>query len=197
MSHKSYDNVTPDYWVTIGGVSKKGVKNPTSIEGYYLGRTTGPNAFDPSKTKTVFLLKTLKGIAGINGNGNLIVKMNNAESNFNAREGRSAVGTNVVLSYIGEQPSKKGSNMKLFSVTLNPDDFIDVSDLALNTSSESDEVDTLEEAVGEDDSGADVQTVSDEDVEAEALAKARRQAEVKAMLSKGGNRGAAAKTGTR
>lgn len=126
MAFQEYSSARPEFFVTLGGHNKKGEKNPTLIEGYYLGRTVGVNTFDPTKPKVTFMLKTPKGIAGVNGNANLITRITEAEGNFKAREGSNAEGVLVRLTCTGEIPTKKGNAMKTFSVSFDAQDRIEV-----------------------------------------------------------------------
>lgn len=177
MSLQSYDDPRPDKWVTLGGVNKQGVKNPTSAEGFYLGRTEGINQFDASKTKVTFMLKTPSGTLGVNASVNLITRMTTSERNFMAKEGKSANGAFVVITFLGEEPSGKGNPMKLFSVKFDPEniDTTAADTVLARGSSYADDEDTSSTNGADEDAEQNV-----------ALAAAERAAKVKALLANKG-----------
>jgi len=117
MALKEYGTQNkPDYYVTIGGFTKAGQKNPDKIEGYYKGRTEYPDQFNPGKTKTTFMIKTQKGIAGVTGNANLINVMTRAETQYAAENQTLPAGTWVQIDCTGLTKLKSGNTMKTFVV---------------------------------------------------------------------------------
>lgn len=180
MAFKEYKDVQPDYWVTIGGTDKKGNKNPTSIEGYYMGRSVGTNSFDATKTKTTFMLKTPKGIAGVNGNANLVVGMDKAERNFNSKEGRSALGVALFLESTTEIATKKGNPMKVFSVLFNKEDSIEVDTSTFGSAGYNDS--DAEEDESENDADNESSYEAAPTSRSSALSASERKAQVEALL---------------
>lgn len=187
MSFKDYSSPRPDTWVNLGGINKKGQKNPSSLEGYYLGRTEGPNQFDTTKVKTTFIFqnaavdgKPVQGIVGVNGSANLIQKMKDAELNFRVQEGRAPLGTRTLINYTGELNLGKGNPMKTFTSQFDAEDTIEVTSIA-----------TADEYVEENDDQEDNSADEDADQSA-ALAAAERAAKVQELLNR--NKGAKQKS---
>lgn len=143
MAFKSYTLPKPDYWVNVGGNDKQGKSNPESIEGYYLGRTESVSQFDETKTKTTFMLKTSKGVAGVNGSSNLVIRMTDAEKAFRTEEKTSPLGVLVRIQFTGTVPTKKGNPMKKFDVQFDAEQKIEV--LGLEDTQEVETVDETEE----------------------------------------------------
>lgn len=191
MAFKRYDDAQPDSWVTVGGISKKtGKKNPSTQTGYYLGRTVGKNQFDEDKDKVTFMVKTDRGVVGVNGNSNLIRRMDAAERNFKSAEGKSPLGASVVITCTGEQPSKKGNPMKLFDVQFDADDMIEVQSAGPISATE-DDGGYVADTEDQDGSTYSDDNEDDEDsAQAAAQAAAERKAKVQALLAKGKNKSA-------
>ena len=152
---KDYSSPRPDTWVNLGGINKQGKKNPTTLEGYYLGRTEGPNQFDTTKTKVTFIFmnaaidgKPVPGIVGVNGSSNLVSKMKDAELNFRSTEGRAPLGARTLVEYTGERNTGKGNPMKTYRTQFDADDTKDVAGIGA----------TLESDISNDDyEGGDVE----------------------------------------
>lgn len=186
MAAKSYEDVRPDKWITIGGVDKTGKTNPTSASGYYCGRSEGPDAFNPEKTKTNFMIQTPEGVVGINGNTNLVQKMTTSEKNFKAREQKTPLGVLVQIKFVGTQKSEiKGRNpMKLFEVLFDASNVNE--DLAnLTATSTSDDSYDDEDAEADYQSDAASSEVDEDAMQAAELANLERKAKVQALLNKG------------
>lgn len=160
-------------WVTLGGLNKKtGKPNPTKIEGYYQGVVTGPNSFDPDKTKTTIMLKTSDGkTTGVNASTNLVIKLGDAEKEFKAENGTSPKGANMLITFVGETPTKKGNSLKLFSVQFDNEDVVAVDSSVLEND-EQDVGETYEEEFS-----------ADEATQTAALAAVERKARVQALLN--------------
>lgn len=158
-------------WVTLGGLNNKtGKPNPTKIEGYYQGTVTGPNTFDPDKVKTTIMLKTSDGkVTGVNASTNLVIKLGDAEKEFKVENGVTPKGANMLITFLGETPTKKGT-LKLFSVQFDSEDVV-----SFDSDIENDESD-LGAAYEEDSANEDV-------VQTAALAAVERKAYVKSLLN--------------
>lgn len=122
MAFKEHKSNGSANWVTIGGFTKDGQKNPSSITGYYLGRTESTSNFDATKTKTTYMLNVNGTLVGVNGAANLNIQMKDWEINARAKEGKSVLGMRVKIEFTGTAPSKKGSATKLYKVSYDPDD---------------------------------------------------------------------------
>lgn len=182
MAAKEYTSARPDKWVTLGGRSKAGVKNPTSIEGYYMGREEGPNQFDATKTKVVFLLQTPEGLVGVNGNTNLITKMTDSERGFTSKEGKKPLGAHVTMTYTGEQVTKKGTDMKVFKITFDAANMIELADLPASSDQDEEETAVMSSIEGEDFEDDDYEAPIAKPVPA-ALSAEARKAKVQSLLS--------------
>jgi hypothetical protein len=180
MALKSFDTARPDKYVTVGGFSKKGEKNPEWAEGYYLGSVSGTNQFDEGKTKVIFMLKTPAGIIGVNGNANLVNKMQDSERGFKAATGNPPIGAFLRIDFTGEVKSGKGNPMKTFKVQFDDENVIDVAAVSSQdeNSSYQDEEDETEE---QPEMEAPVKT----NTAALAADRAARKARTEALLNKG------------
>lgn len=184
MAHKSYGSQQPTRWVTLGGVTREGKKNPVTITGYYLGREEKPDKFNPGKTKINFILDTPEGITGVNGNSNLVKKMTENEANFRTEHNIPPLGAEVVMNYTGTKDTGKGNPMKVYTVTFDRENMKDL-DIVVVTSD-----------AYEDDDGADADEEDDTEVAyapspnlgkvaaSSTLTPAERQAKVKELLKK-------------
>jgi len=186
MAFNDYSSPKPDSWVTVGGVTREGVKNPSSLEGYYMGTISEPSSFDKNKLKHTHLIQTAKGIAGVNGSSNLNFKMKDSENNL-LKRGISPIGVKLRIEFVGTKPSSKGNPTKLYKVTF------DVSDINEAIASGVVTAPVEEYASNEEDesyTSAEVDTADDEDdaLQTAALAAAERKAKVEALLAKGKNR---------
>lgn len=185
MSAKDYSSPRAEYWVTIGGRSKKGEKYPDKFEGFYLGRTEGPDNFNEGKIKVTYLFKTDKGIAGVNSNANLKRKMDENLKNFAIAEGKPALGALVTIKYVGDLDTGKGNPMKTYSVTLDSANMVEV-DAYLETTELADESeDDAEEAYAAE---ADEEDAAQSAALAAAERTAANKAKVEAMLKNAKNR---------
>lgn len=146
MAHKDYSTPKPDKWVTVGGTTKEGTKNPDKVTGYYLGSEEGPDKFNPGKTKHTHMLKTAEGITAVNSTTYMTRKISEATANFTAENGRPPVGAEVLIRYTGMQKLANGNTMKTYAVTFDADNTIEVANV---TSNEADE--TYEDVDADDD----------------------------------------------
>lgn len=114
-------------YVTLGGFTKMGEKNPESFTGRYLGTLEGPNQFEKGKTKTVFAFEDEDGQrVYVNGNTRLISTMKNATGHYEVETGLSAVGALCQINYLGMEKLDGGKTIKSFSVAFDAEDHIDV-----------------------------------------------------------------------
>lgn len=181
MAFKDYSSPRVDKWVTIGGRNRNGDLNPAEVEGYYLGKTEGPDNFNEGKTKTTYLIRTPEGIFGVNGSSNLNRKMGEAETNL-AIEG-GATGSAIKITFTGTSPSKKGAPTKLFTVQFDSEDRIDAG-AVLSAASENGMSD--EGSDDSDDDNNDLDSALESEAPApRAAASASNKARVDALLSKG------------
>ena len=120
MAFKVVASLDCDTTITLGGVDKKTKKkNPTQIEGYFLGsKETGPNKFNKAKTDLVHIFQTPKGNVGVWGKTDLDRKIKNV-----------VPGTMVRATFDGTLPTNKGNDMLKYKVEVDESETIDVGDL--------------------------------------------------------------------
>lgn len=158
--------------IAIGGMNKKtGKKNPTSVEGYYLGS----REVESKKSKTgkafVYYFQTPKGNVGVWGKADLDRKMESA-----------TVGAMLRITHAGMTSTPNGEMYK-YKVEIDSTNTIDVgfTGSRSNASSDYDDAPDLnedEELDGTDDDDTSYRAP------APALSAADRQAKVQALLSK-------------
>jgi hypothetical protein len=114
-----YKEVVKNNAITLGGIDKKtGVKNPTSIEGYFLRtREAGPNRFNPKKMDYIHDLQTADGDQSVWGKVDMDSKLRTVKP-----------GTLVTIKTDGEIDTGKGNPMKKFKVMVDEDQTIEVAD---------------------------------------------------------------------
>jgi len=126
MAFKTVSALDADTTISLGGMNKKtGKKNPTQVEGYYLGK----KEVDSPKAKTgkayLYIFQTSAGNVGVWGKTNLDRKMSQA-----------VVGQMTRVSQSGTQETKNGP-MYLYSVTQDDENTIEVANESVtNNSSE-------------------------------------------------------------
>lgn len=185
MSFTEIASLDADTTIALGGVNKQtGKKNPTSVEGYYLGS----RQVDGKRGKSnLHFLQTNKGNVGVWGKTDLDRKLSGV-----------LVGTMIRASFVGMTPTPKGDMYK-FKVEIDKDNTIEVATLAAgagnsNSSSYSEDDGTYEgygteESVDPDEASYD----DDEETQqaallaAEAAAKEAqaKKARMNAILNKG------------
>lgn len=165
MAFKELLNLDADTSTAIGGFNKKERKdNPTEAEGYFLGTKVVESSLSATGKANLHILQTDKGNLGIWGKTNMDQKL-------------AAVtpGVRVRITFVGTQPSKKGSPMYLYKVLVDADDSIEVASQAS----------TLETEEYDDNPNAEFDR--EEEVEAPRAAApdaGARQAKVKELLGK-------------
>lgn len=182
MAFKEVSDLSADITISLGGVSKKtGKKNPTSIEGYYLGNRQVEDKKKKSGISFIYIFQTAKGNVGVWGKTDLDRKMQSA-----------ALGTMVRATHVGMTPTPNGEMYK-YKVEVDKDNTIEVSaapspgapqpdtyssDEEPSYSASADEEDNAEE-------NAEIDEVSLEEAQRVlAAAAAERKAKVQALLGK-------------
>lgn len=135
MAFEDYTSTKPNKYVTIGGFTKTGEKNPESFEGYYLKTVTRPSNFDENKTETNYVFQTADGTVQVKGNTNLVIVMADAQRGFSEKTGQSPEGYLTKISYDGIEKRPGGRTLKLFRVQIDKTQKIDTNDtseLSLN-----------------------------------------------------------------
>lgn len=103
----AYDNeITGGNLVTLGGYNTKTrQENPTKLEGYYTGVVSGPDKFNPGKTKNTYTFLTKEGPISTKASSDLDSKLKNAH-----------IGRMTLIEFTGEKDTGKGNPQKLFRV---------------------------------------------------------------------------------
>lgn len=171
MGYQKVASLDCDKVYALGGIdSKTNKNNPTSIEGYYLGKRTSETEMG---TSTIHVFLTPRGPEGIWGSADTNSKL-------------SAVrrGTMVLVEYKSKKKIGGGKTKKIYEVSHDPDNMMDISTVVAGVANPAETDDQSEEQDYE----------SDEDDEQEeataALATSQaakeRQDKVKALLSRKG-----------
>lgn len=168
MAFRTVAAIDADITTAVGGVNKKtGKKNPTSVEGYFLGK----KQVDSPKSKTgkawLYILQTPKGNLGVWGKTDMDKKMSQV-----------APGSMTRITHTGMQPTPNGEMYK-YTVEQDSDNVISVS--VPEVAAEQDEPSFDQEESFD----ASPESLDEEDEQqALALAAAERKAKVQAMLAK-------------
>lgn len=172
MAFKTVQSLDADTVIALGGRDKKTKKeNPTSIEGYYLGkREVKGGKF--SDITTIYFFQTAKGNIGVWGKTDLSRKMNSVEP-----------GTMVRVNHAGMKPTPNG-DMHTYQVEYDDSNTIDVSDLQTSQVTSNYE-DTEETTDTEDDTDDDSQEdYRDEQVAQATTTAVSRKEKVQALLNR-------------
>ena len=121
----AYESLEQEFrGIKLGGIDQKtGKKNPTEIEGYYLGFEQRPNKFNPTKPQHFYKFQTSDGLVGVYGTSAGLVR-----AMRNAVEGRMTklVDTGETLD------TGKGNPMRVFKAWQDKNNTIDPASIALS-----------------------------------------------------------------
>lgn len=172
---KEVQSLETDTTIALGGVNRKtGKKNPTSVEGYYIGS----KKVDSKKAKFGFaylhVIQTAKGNIGVWGKTDLDRKILSA-----------TVGSMIRATHTGMLATPNGEMYK-YKVEIDADNTIEV-DLASSTANEpesSDDGTTYSQASSEDvdDEETDEEVENEDEVQDARAAALERAAKVQALL---------------
>lgn len=169
MAFKTVTDLDAETTISLGGFNKKTKRdNPTSVEGYYLGKRDVASKKAKSGFCSIYYFQTPKGNIAVWGKTDLDRKM-----------GGVTPGLMVRASFDKMVPTPNGEMYK-YKVEFDPDNTIEVSALPSGntTAGEGDSDTSTTEDYSTDDA-------DDEDLaQSAALAAAERQARVQAMLNK-------------
>ncbi len=178
MGFQQVTDLDAETTVAIGGLNKKtGKKNPTSVEGYYLGKRQVESKKAKSGFAFIYYFQTSKGNIGVWGKTDLDRKMSTVTP-----------GVMVRASFDKMVPTPNGDMYK-FKVEFDPDNTIEVSAQADDSSTENEEAANEEET--QEESEEETEEVDEDALQAAALLAAERKAKVAALLK--GNKGKGAK----
>jgi len=124
MAWKTVTSLDCDTVFALGGVNgKTNEPNPTSIEGYYLGsRSTQVNG----EEATIHVFQTPKGNQGIWGSADTRAKLKQV-----------AAGTMTLVEFVEKKKISGGKTKKIFSVSQNTANTIEVGALSTGQANES------------------------------------------------------------
>lgn len=170
MAFKEIKSLDADTTVAIGGFNKKLKKdNPTSVEGYYLGRRQVDSPKSKSGKAWIYILQTPKGNLGVWGKTDMDKKM-----------AQATPGQMIRITHTGMVPTPNGEMYK-FSVQNDPDNTIEV-DTALSAEPSNDGGDE-EETGSEPEAYSSSEADDEEELQNQQLAALERKAKVQALLA--------------
>lgn len=171
MAFKEVTDLNTDIVHSIGGTSRKtGKKNPTSIEGYYLGKREVADQKKKSGKSYIYIFKTPRGNEGAWGKTDMDRKMVSA-----------TVGAMLRITFTGMQNTANGEMYK-YRVEIDADNTIEVT---ADTTADNSSTEAFEEQGYSDLDEDQDQSDDDQDTQAAVVAAsaAERAAKVKAMLN--------------
>lgn len=185
MAYKEVISLDAEVTVSLGGINRKtGKKNPTQVEGYYLGSRTVEDRKNKNGLSYIYYFLTANGNVGVWGKTDLNKKMTSAST-----------GAMTRVTCTGQRETPNGP-MYVYKLEVDKDNTMDVSELGAASSTAADayndggDEDAAYVASDDGDTGL---TADEEDenqeaallaAEAAAKAAAERKAKVQALLSK-------------
>lgn len=154
MGFKDIADLDCQVTTAIGGVDKKsGKKNPTSIEGFFIGTRQVPSAKSKSGFASLHVLQTEKGNVGVWGKTNLDQKMTAVKA-----------GQLIRISFTGMVETKNNPMYK-YRVQVDPSQFIEVNtgDDGQAVGADEGAEETLEESAGAYEEGYEPEAELDEE----------------------------------
>ena len=145
MAFKKVQDLGCDKAISIGGLNKKtGKKNPTQLEGYFLGSRDIDNKLSATGKAKLHVFQTQNGTVGVFGKTDLDIKMATVTP---------GVMTRVTAN--GEVPTNKGNPMKKYLVETDEEQTIEVSEPTPSNEEAPEEAGGAEEEYAEDDDALD------------------------------------------
>lgn len=173
MAFKQVADLDADRTTSIGGADRKtGKKNPTQVEGYYLGakKVTSP------KSKTGFaqlhIFQTSAGNLGVWGKTDMDRKLANATP-----------GAMTRVSFDRMLPTPNGEMYK-YKVEIDEDNAVEVPGLGASTNSSADSGNGFDQTEEEPEYGQEDAEDDEDEKQEQALAALQRKAKINALLGK-------------
>jgi len=181
MAFKTIQDLDADTTISLGGINKKtGKKNPTKVEGYYIGTRTVDSKKDKKGYAHIYFFQTQTGMLGVWGKTDLDRKMRQVTP-----------GVMTLITQTGTVSTPNGDMYK-FTVAVDSDNTIEVA--LPDPSSNNDATEETSYAASNDEGEEEEEAAAelDEPVAPRASAPARpatapnaeRQAKVQALLSR-------------
>lgn len=172
MGFQQVTDLDAENTVAIGGTNKKtGKKNPSSVEGFYLGK----RKVDSKKSKSgfcfIYYFQTPQGNVGVWGKTDLDRKMETVTP-----------GLMVRASFDKMVPTPNGEMYK-YKVEFDPDNTIEIQTLVAGEGN-----DTTTDYEENTDDTEQTEEVDEDELQAAALLAAERRAKVQELLNKGKNK---------
>lgn len=173
MAFKTVTDLSADVTISLGGKDKKtGKLNPTTIEGYYLGKRVIADTKKKSGKSYIYIFQTPTGNKGVWGKTDLDNKMLEVTP-----------GTMTRASFLKMVPTKNG-DMYRYKVEVDVDNTIEVSAVEVEDTG-SDYLETDSTTNSEEEQLEEETAEVDEEAEATAaLVAQERQARTQAILAK-------------
>ena len=175
MAFKEINDLSPNRTISLGGVNRKtGNKNPTEVEGYYLGSRTVPDDKKKSGLSYIHVFETFAGPVGVWGKTDLDRKILTIP-----------LGTMTRVVQSGMAQTKNGAMYK-FTVGVDEENVKKVATASTSTQGgyndeaddeADDDATTAYASGGEDDNDEDL-------AQQQALLAAEKRAKVQALLNK-------------
>lgn len=166
MAFREVNDLSTDVTISLGGTNKKtGKKNPTSIEGYYLGSRQVEDKKKKSGVSYIYVFQTAEGNVGVWGKTDLDRKMQSAP-----------LGAMIRATHSGMRATPNGE-MYTYKVEFDADNTVEVAGLEASFPNR-------ESSFTADDGAGEESIIDEDDDEAQsaAFAAAERAAKVAALL---------------
>lgn len=161
--------------IQLGGINKTtGKKNPTELEGYYLGSEDRPNKFNSNKPQKFYMFETADGQVGIYGKTGLDRVLRGARIGAMTK----VVSTGEVID------TGKGNPMKVFKAYQDKANFIEVASQPSSTTDDGEQQSDQEYASEEVEEDEPAPTKLVAKVPMTAISDSDRQAKMQALLNK-------------
>lgn len=174
MAYKEITSLDADTTIALGGVNRKtNKKNPTQVEGFFLGSRKVDSPKAKSGFAFIHVFQTSTGNVGVWGKTDMDRKLASA-----------AVGHMTLVVFAKMKPTKNG-DMYTYTVQQDADNAIDVSSIQNDSSTSNEEETSNDEGTDEVQEYSSSDADEDDAAQAAALAAAERKAKVQEMLRKG------------
>lgn len=175
MAFKAITDLSADTTISLGGTNRKtGKKNPSSVEGYYLGKRAVKDTKKKSGESYIYFFQTSAGNIGVWG-----------KTDIDRKLGAVPLGSMTRVSFDRMVPTPNGEMYK-YKVEVDAENTIEVADLSAGAANEgfSASTATWDNDGGEEETATYSDASEDEEDagQAAALAAAERKAKVEALL---------------
>lgn len=189
MAYKELVSLDTDLVISLGGVDgESGKKNPTELEGFYLGFKEVPSKKSKTGLSKIHIFQTSKGNIGLWG-----------KTDTDRQLATGSVGLMTKVTYLNKVTLPNGNPMHKFKIAQDPDNKIEVGSLPTGASNsnlsyaapDAEEDDNFGYGNDSDDSSDDNDNqpfAQEEVVQNNAVAALERKKQVEALLKNKGKR---------